>query len=139
MKDNNDFKYMMQDTGHIFFGKELTYAEMMDRDDVPFKFQAIIGSYFSKDTELSDRILDHLMKITKDEFSYRIYDQLKLQVRFFYKEEKMGLFGHKKVSWVHKTCKMQEFLQNYKEMVEKGEATIEDISISKLGLMTISI
>ena len=65
MKDNNDFKYMMQDTSHIFFGKELTYAEMMDRDDVPFKFQAIIGSYFSKDTELSDRILDHLMKINK--------------------------------------------------------------------------
>lgn len=139
MKDNNDFKYILQDTGHIFFGKELTYAEMMDRDDVPFKFQAIIGSYFSKDIELSDRIVDHLMKITKDEFSYRIYDQLKLQVRFFYKEEKMGLFGQKKVSWVHKTCKMQEFLQKYKEMVEKGEAIIEDTSISKLGLMTISI
>lgn len=139
MKDNNDFKYILQDTGHIFFGKELTYAEMMDRDDVPFKFQAIIGSYFSKDIELSDRIVDHLMKITKDEFSYRIYDQLKLQVRFFYKEEKMGLFGQKKESWVHKTCKMQEFLQKYKEMVEKGEAIIEDISISKLGLMTISI
>lgn len=139
MKDNNDFKYIMQDTGHIFFGKELTYAEMMDRDDVPFKFQAIIGTYFSKDTELSNRISDHLLKISKDEFSYRIYDQLKLQVRFFYQEEKMGLLGHKKVKWVHKTCKMQEFLQDYKEMIEKGEATIEDISISKLGLMTISI
>lgn len=139
MKDNNDFKYIMQDTGHIFFGKELTYAEMMDRDDVPFKFQAIIGTYFSKDTELSNRISDHLLKISKEEFSYRIYDQLKLQVRFFYKEEKMGLLGHKKEKWVHKTCKMQEFLQDYKEMIQKGEATIEDISISKLGLMTISI
>lgn len=96
MKDNNDFKYVIQDTGHIFFGKELTYAEMMDRDDVPFKFQAITGSYFSKDTDLSNRIVDHLMKITKEEFSYRIYDQLKLQVRFFYKEEKTGLLGQKK-------------------------------------------
>lgn len=139
MKDNNDFKYMMQDTGHIFVGKELTYAEMMEREDVPFKFQAIIGTYFSKDTELSNRIIDHLLVITKEEFSYRIYDQLKLQVRFFYKEEKMGFLGHKKEKWVHKVCKMQEFLQNYKEMVEKGEAMIEDISISKLGLMTISI
>lgn len=139
MKDNNDFKYVIQDTGNIYFGKELSYAEMMDREDVPFKFQAIIGSYFSKDIELSDRIVDHLMKITKDEFSYRIYDQLKLQVRFFYKEEKMGLFGQKKEKWVHKTCKMQEFLQKYKEMVEIGEAIIEDTSISKLGLMTISI
>ena len=139
MKDNNDFKYVIQDTGHIFFGKELTYAEMMDRNDVPFKFQAIIGSYISKDADLSNRIVDHLMKITKEEFSYRIYDQLKLQVRFFYKEEKTGLLGQKKEKWVHKTSKMQEFLQNYKEMVEREEATIEDISISKLGLMTISI
>lgn len=139
MKDNNDFKYVIQDTGHIFFGKELTYAEMMDRDDVPFKFQAIIGSYFHKDTDLSDRIMDHLMKITKDEFSYRIYDQLKLQVRFFYKEEKVSVFGKKRERWVHKTSKMPEFLQNYKEMLEKAEVTIEDISISKLGLMTISI
>lgn len=139
MKENNDFKYIMQDTGHIFFGKELTYAEMMDRDDVPFKFQAIIGSYFSKDTELTNRMLDHLMQMTKEEFSYRIYDQLKLQVRFFYKEEKMGLSGHKKEKWVHKTCKLQEFLQNYKGMVEKGQVNIEDISISKLGLMAISI
>ena len=94
MKDNNDFKYVIQDTGHIFFGKELTYAEMMDRDDVPFKFQAIIGSYISKDTDLSNRIVDHLIKMTKDEFSYRIYEQLKLQVRFFYKEEKIGLLFH---------------------------------------------
>lgn len=139
MKDNNDFKYIMQDTGHIFFGKELTYAEMMELDDVPFKFKAIIGSYFSKDTELTNKMTDHLLQMKKEEFSYRIYEQLKLQVRFFYKEEKMGFLGHKKETWVHKTCKMQEFLQNYKEMVEKGEATIEDISISKLGLMAISI
>ena len=139
MKDNNDFKYLIQDTGHVFFGKELTYAEMMDSEDVPFKFKAIVSSYFSKDAELSDRIVDHLMKITKDEFSYRIYDQLKLQVRFFYKEEKNGFFGKKKQRWVHKTCKMPEFLQDYKEMVEKGEATVEDLSISKLALMAIGI
>lgn len=139
MKDNNDFKYVIQDTGNIYFGKELSYAEMMDREDVPFKFQAIISSYFSKDTELTNKMSEHLLQITKEEFSYRIYEQLKLQVRFFYKEEKMGAFGHKKEKWVHKTCKMQDFLQNYKEMVMKGEATIEDISISKLGLMAISI
>lgn len=139
MKDNNDFKYLIQDTGHVFFGKEWTYAEMMEGEEVPFKFQAIISSYFSKDTELSNRIVDHLMKMTKDEFSYRIYEQLKLQVRFFYKEEKKGLFGKKKERWVHKTCKIQDFLLNYKQMVETGEATVEDISISKLALMAIGI
>lgn len=139
MKDNNDFKYIMQDVSHVYFGKELSYAEMMELEDVPFKFKAIIGSYFSKDTELTNKIAEHLYQIKLQDFSYHIYEQLKLQIRFFYKEEKMGLFGQKKEKWVHKTCNMKEFLQNYKEMVQKGEAIIEDISISKLALMAISI
>ena len=139
MKDNNDFKYILQDTGHIYFGKELSYEEMMELEEVPFKFKAIIGSYFSKDTALTNKMTEHLFQMKKEEFSYRIYEQLKLQIRFFYREEKVGLFGQKKEKWVHKTCKMQEFLQDYKEMVERGEANIEDISISKLALMTISI
>lgn len=139
MKDNNDFKYIMQDVSHVYFGKELSYAEMMELEDVPFKFKAIIGSYFSKDTELTNKIAEHLYQIKSQDFSYHIYEQLKLQIRFFYKEEKVGLFGQKKEIWVHKTCNMKEFLQNYMEMVQKEEATIEDISISKLALMAISI
>lgn len=139
MQDNNDFKYILQDTGHIYFGKELSYEEMMDMEEVPFKFKAIIGSYFRKEISISSKMTEHLFQIRQEEFSYQIYEQLKVQVRFFYKEEKMGLFGQKKEKWVHKTCKMKDFLQNYKGIVEKGEATIEDISISKFALMTISI
>lgn len=139
MQDNNDFKYILQDTGHIYFGKELSYEEMMDMEEVPFKFKAIIGSYFRKEISLSSKMTEHLFQIRQEEFSYQIYEQLKVQVRFFYKEEKMGLLGQKKEKWVHKTCKMKDFLQNYKGIVEKGEATIEDISISKFALMTISI
>ncbi|MCI7789413.1 MAG: hypothetical protein MR531_01305 [Lachnospiraceae bacterium] len=139
MKGNNDFKYMIQDVSHIYFGKELSYAEMMELEDVPFKFKAIIGSYISKDIELTNKMIEHLYQIKPEEFSYRIYEQLKLQVRLFYKEESKGLFGKQKDKWVHKTCNMKDFLQNYKEMAKKGEATIEDISISKLALMTISI
>ena len=36
--DQDDFKYVLQDTNCVYFGRELTYAEMMDREDVPFKF-----------------------------------------------------------------------------------------------------
>lgn len=139
MKDNNDFKYIMQDVSHVYFGKELSYEEMMELEDVPFKFKAIIGSYISKDTELTNKLTEHLLQIKPEEFSYRIFEQLKLQVRFFYKEEGKGLLGQKKEKWVHKTCNMKDFLQNYREMVENGEAIIEDISISKLALMAISI
>ena len=137
--DNKDFKYVLQDTGHVYLGKELSYAEMMEHEEVPFKFKAIIGSYFSKETQLSKKITEHLYEIQKEDFSYKIYEQLKLQIRFFYKEEKKGIFGKNKEKWVHKTCNMKDFIQNYKEMVMQGHATIEDISISKLALMAISI
>lgn len=139
MKDNNDFKYVLQDTTHIYFGRELSYAEMMEHEEISFKFKAIINAYFSKDTELGNTMTEHLLQMKPEEFSYRIYEQLKLQVRFFYKVEKKGLFGKQKESYVHKTCKMKEFLQDYKEMVANGEATVEELVISKLGLMAIGI
>ena len=28
MENNDDFKYVIQDTGHVYFGKELTYQEI---------------------------------------------------------------------------------------------------------------
>ena len=49
MENNDDFKYVIQDTGHVYFGKELTYQEILDKEDVPFKFKAIISAYVSKD------------------------------------------------------------------------------------------
>lgn len=139
MKDNNDFKYVIQDVGHIYFGKELSYEEMMQMEGIPFKFKAIIGSYIGKDTELTKKMTEHLFVIKPEEFSYHIFEQLKLQIRFFYKEEKTGLFSQKREKWIHKTCNMKDFMQNYKKMVESGEAVIEELSISKLALMTISI
>ena len=45
---NNDFKYVIQDTNCVYFGKELTYAEIMDKEDVPFKFKAVISAHIAR-------------------------------------------------------------------------------------------
>ena len=83
MENNDDFKYVIQDTGHVYFGKELTYQEIRDKEDVPFKFKAIISAYVSKDTTVDVKLTDHIMTVHKDAFSYRIFQQLKMQIRFF--------------------------------------------------------
>ncbi len=139
MENNNDFKYVIQDTGHVYFGKELTYQEILDRDDVPFKFKAIISAYVTKDTPLDVKFTDHILTVDTDAFSYRIYEQLKLQVRFFYGEDRKGLGGKLKKKWIHKVCSFGEFQKEYARAVRQQEAQIEDVSISKLALMTISI
>lgn len=139
IQTNNDFKYVLQDTGCIYFGRELTYAEMMDKEDVPFKFKAVISTYIVKDTGLDSRMTDHILRITQEEFSYRIFEQLKLTIRICYKEQKKGIRGKVKDKWIHKAYPLRQFGSLYCDKVKEGSVMIEDVSISKLALMTISI
>lgn len=135
----DDFKYIIQDTYSVYFGKELTYTEMMDRQDVPFKFKTIISVYVAKDTALNVKLTDHLLKLSKEEFSFRIYEQLKLMVRVCYKAQKKGIGGKVKEKWEHKACSLEQFCEEYREAVLAGDMEIEEVSISKLALMFISI
>lgn len=139
MENNDDFKYVIQDTGHVYLGKELTYQEILDKEDVPFKFKAIISAYVSKDTTVDVKLTDHIMTVHKDAFSYRIFQQLKMQIRFFYSVDKKNLSGKIKKKWIHKVCSFDEFQKQYASLVMEGKAQIEDVSISKLALMAISI
>lgn len=136
---NDDFKYIIQDMGNIYFGKELTYAEMMDRDDVPFKFKAIINVYISRETDLNKKMSVHLLEIDTNDFCYRIFEQLKLTVRVCFKEETRNFSGKKKEKWVHKICSMKQFCDEYRDKVKTQEMFIEDVSISKFSLMIISV
>ena len=97
MENNDDFKYVIQDTGHVYLGKELTYQEILDKEDAPFKFKAIISAYVSKDTTVDVKLTDH------------------------------------------KACSFDEFQKQYASLVMEEKAQIEDVSISKLALMAISI
>lgn len=139
MERNDDFKYILQDTGHVYIGKELTYEELAEKEDVPFKLKAIIKAHIVKDTSLDRKLSEHILYIDKEQFSYQIFEQLKMQIRLFYKEEKKGFGGKMKEKWIHKTCTLDVFCKEYREAVTSNKAIIEDISISKLALMTISI
>ena len=134
-----DFKYIMQDTGNLYFGKELTYREIYDNEEVAFKFKAVINTYIQKEIDLNMKMVDHLAHISKEDFSYLVYDQLKLQVRFYYGVEKKNLFGKVKTKWIHTSCKWKDFVETYQDKVRSGEVTIEDVSISKFALMVFSL
>ena len=139
MQNNNDFKYVIQDTNCVYFGKELTYAEMMDKEDVPFKFKAVISAHIARDTDLNRKMTDHILQVSDQEFSYRIFEQLKLTVRVCYKVQKKGFGGKTKDKWIHKAYSFGQFCSNYRVQVANGEMMIEDFSISKLALMALNI
>lgn len=139
MNQNQDFKYIIQDTSHIYFGKELTYEELMEHNDIPFKFKAIISAYVSKDVPLQKKLVQHLLDMDETSFTFQIYKQLKMEVRIFYKEEKKIFGGKRKEHWVHKSCSFLELKEKYSENVRNATVLVEDVAISKLALMFISI
>lgn len=139
MENNNDFKYVLLDTGHVYFGKELTYQEIMEREDTPFKYKAIISSYVTKDTSLEQKQIDHILHMNKSGFTYQVFKQLKMEIKIFYKEEKKGIGAGKKEKWIHKSCPLAQFLTEYREAVLQGKVMVEDVSISKLALLVVSI
>ncbi len=136
---NNDFKYVIQDTNCVYFGTELTYAEMMDKEDVPFKFKAVISAHIAREIDLNKKMAEHILEISESAFSYRIFEQLRLTVRVYYKVSAKGFGGKIKEKWVHKACSIGQFCKEYRDKTMQSEVMIEDFSISKLALLALSI
>ncbi|MCI8314021.1 MAG: hypothetical protein HFH74_03015 [Lachnospiraceae bacterium] len=136
---NNDFKYVIQDTNCVYFGRELTYAEMMDKEDVPFKFKAVISAHIAREIDLNKKMTEHILEISESAFSYRIFEQLRLTVRVYYKVSAKGFGGKIKEKWVHKACSIGQFCKEYRDKTMQSEVMIEDFSISKLALLALSI
>ena len=136
---NNDFKYVIQDTNCVYFGRELTYAEMMDKEDVPFKFKAVISAHIAREIDLNKKMAEHILEISESAFSYRIFEQLRLTVRVYYKVSAKGFGGKIKEKWVHKACSIGQFCKEYRDKTMQSEVMIEDFSISKLALLALRI
>ena len=49
--ENKDYKYFMQDTGTVYLGAKLSYAEIMQDEMVSFKLKSIVEHYILKDTD----------------------------------------------------------------------------------------
>ncbi len=136
---NEDFKYIIQDANCVYFGRELTYDEILQMEDAPFKFKVIVTEHFSRDTDFGRTIPEHLMELDESSLTYSILDRLKLSVKVCYKKKRKGLFGKEKEHWVHEACPLKKFCAEYRGRVKAQEMIIEDVSISKLALMAINI
>lgn len=82
---------------------------------------------------------EHILEISESAFSYRIFEQLRLTVRVYYKVSAKGFGGKIKEKWVHKACSIGQFCKEYRDKTMQSEVMIEDFSISKLALLALSI
>lgn len=134
--ENRDYKYFMQDTGSIYLGAKLSYAEILQDEMVNFKYKSIVEHYIFKDTVPETTLESQLYYMTREQFSYRTYEQLKARVKISILEEKKSLFGKKKRGYVTKTMPLAAFVDINLAQKKAQGVVIQELILSKLGLMS---
>ena len=134
VKEYKDYKYVMGDTSSIYQGGKFTYQEMMDSDEVPFKFQSIIEHYLLKDTDPETSLESQFYYMTQDSFSYRTYLQLKTRVKVCELVEKKSLFGKVTRTYQQKIYSLKDFAAiNLAQKKARG-FVVHEIILSKLAV-----
>lgn len=137
--ENRDYKYFMQDTGSVYLGAKLSYTEILQDVMVNFKYKSIVEHYILKDTDPETTLESHFYYMTKEQFSYRTYEQLRAKVKVSVLEEKKKLFGKKKTGYTTKLMPLAAFVDmNLAQKKAKG-VVIQELAISKLALMSFSV
>ncbi len=137
--ENRDYKYFMQDTGSVYLGAKLSYAEILQDEMVNFKYKSIVEHYIFKDTDPETTLESQLYYMTKEQFSYKTYQQLKARVKVSILEEKKSLFGKKQRGYVTKTMPLAEFVDINLAQKKAQGVVIQELALSKLGLMSFSV
>ena len=57
-----NYKYSLQDTAKVYIGAKYTFAELLDQDEVAFKFRLIVERYIlaEKEVDPQDTLETHL-------------------------------------------------------------------------------
>ena len=136
---NRDFKYFMQDTGSLYLGAKYSYAEILQDEMVTFKYKSIVEHYILKDTDPETTLESQLYYMTPGQFSYKTYLQLKARVKVSMLEEKRRLTGKSSVRYVSKVMKLDEFVKMNLAQKKKYGVVVQELVLSKLGIMTFSV
>ena len=139
-----DYKYGMQDLSHIYVGCKYTFEELLEAEDVMFKFRMIVKRDILQEADPEDTLETHLYYLTPDSFLVKVYKQLKAKVKVNVIEEKKALFGGGARGtgsgkagtkrYVTKMLPVEELVQIPPAQKERQGYVIQELSISKLAL-----
>lgn len=134
-----DFKYVLQDVRTVSLGVKYTYEELLQDERVPFKFQAIISQYLLKEASPETTLESEFYYMEKGTFVYETYRQLKARAKVRTQTVKKTMTGKEKIVYKEEIWTVEELARMNLAKKKAAGLMIEEIEISKLGLMTFSI
>ena len=108
----------------------------MEHEMVPFKFTTVLERYIIPDMGADTTLESHFYYMKPGDFTYRTFLQLKTKVKVSRLVVKKKLFGGKEKVYRTEMIPLQEFVKLTPDQKEREGIFIQEIAISKLGLMT---
>ena len=134
-----DFKYVMMDTGYLYIGSKYNYGELMEQENLPFKFLTVLERYIIPDMGLDTTIESHLYYMKAEDFTCRTLLQLKAKVKINRLTVKKNIFGRKESIYKTEVINLHDFVKMTPDEKERAGIFIQELVISKLGLMTFMV
>lgn len=128
-------KYSMQDTGNLYVGTKYTMEELINEDEIPFKFRLIVERYILPEADLEDTLESHLYYLEPKSFLVKIYGQIKAKVKVNIIEEKKTLTGVRKKRYVTRMLTVEQLTQMSVAEKEAQGVVVQELKMSKLALM----
>ena len=130
-----DGKYSLQDVGTLYVGTKYTFEELLDNEEISFKFRLVVERYLLPEADREDTLETHLYYLDSKSFLVKIYQQLKAKIKVNVIEEKKDRSGKVTKRYVTKTLSPKELTEIEPSAKESVGMVIQEIAFSKLSLM----
>ena len=128
---DRDYKHVVQDVTNIYIGGKLSYGEMLDLDEIPFKFKVILSHYILKEVSRETTIENHIFFMKKEDMSYMIFKKMKAKFRLY-------VFDEDKQSYVGKEYKIEDIVDDEYLHENMNTIFVEEMHLYKINLLEIS-
>lgn len=138
MAQDRDFKYVLQDFGNLYIGARFTYGEMLENDDIPFKWRAIVRHYLLKEVNPETTMENHIFFMTERDFSYETLRELKAKFKmsvWVLPDGKRHRTGH----YESREYKIEEIVTSEELHRQMDSIIVEELHLTKLALMTFAV
>lgn len=130
-----DYKYCIQDTGRLYVGSKYTFAELLDAEEILFKFRMLAQKYILPEADPEDTLETHLYYLEPSAFLVKLYRQMKARVKVNMIEDKKSLTGKITKRYVTKQLTVEELTALSPAGKEACGMVIQELSVSKLALL----
>ena len=130
-----DYKYCMSDVSSLYIGSRYTMGELLEDEEVSFKFRLIVERYIMPESDPEDTLETHLYYLGDKSFVVKIYRQLKARVKVNVIQEKKSLSGKTVKEYTTKVLPVEELVKMSVGEKEQVGMVVQELILSKLALM----